>query len=430
MKIAIVGNGGREHAIARTLVRSPQVTEVTCIPGNGGTARLERCTNLSLPIDGSDDFQAIANYCLNHSIDLIVIGPEVPLALGITDILQEHNLTVFGPTRAGAQIEASKAWAKTLMQEASIPTATSATFSDKQAALDYLQTQGAPIVVKADGLAAGKGVTVATTLTEAEAAIADAFSGKFGAAGETVVIEEFLRGQEASILALTDGTTIRPLLSAQDRKRIGEGDTGPNTGGMGAYAPAPLITPALSDRITKEILTPAVNALNRRGITYGGVLYAGLMITPAGDPKVIEFNCRFGDPETQAILPLLETPLENLLLATAKGELSQQEITWKPGACACIIAASAGYPGSYDKGFPISGIADAEGQGAMVFEAGTTLKEETPVTDGGRVLGVAAIAPDHQQAFQTAYSALSAINFAGIYYRRDIGAPVGYQNTP
>ncbi|HBQ97641.1 phosphoribosylamine--glycine ligase [Roseofilum sp. Belize Diploria] len=421
MKIIVIGSGGREHAIAKTLLQSPQVQHVVCIPGNGGTARLKRCENLPLKIDQIDQFQAIADYAKTHAIDLIIVGPEAPLALGITDALQSHNLTVFGPTQAGAQIESSKAWAKALMSEASIPTAISAVFTEEIAARAYLQSQGAPIVIKADGLASGKGVTVAITLEEAEAAIAEAFAGKFGLAGQKVVIEEYLTGQEASILALTDGETIRPLISAQDHKRIGEGDTGPNTGGMGAYAPAPLVTPELSDRINQEILLPTIATLKKWGISYRGVLYAGLMITPEGDPKAIEFNCRFGDPEIQAILPLLETPLETLLLATAQGKLAQQEITWKPGACACVVAASDGYPGSFEKGFPITGIEVAEAQGAIVFEAGTSLNDNRPVTSGGRVLGVTAVGATHDLAFDKAYQAIASIYFQGLYTRRDIG---------
>jgi len=421
VKIIVIGSGGREHAIAKTLLQSSQVQQVVCIPGNGGTARLKGCENLPLKIDQVDQFEAIADYAKTHAIDLIIIGPEAPLALGITDALQQHNLTVFGPSQAGAQIEASKAWAKALMSEASIPTAACAVFTDETAARAYVQSGKIPIVIKADGLASGKGVTVAMTLTEAEQALSEAFSGKFGPAGQTVVIEEYLTGQEASILALTDGETIRPLISAQDHKRIGEGDTGPNTGGMGAYAPAPAITPELSDRINQEILIPTIKTLKKRGISYRGVLYAGLMITPEGDPKVIEFNCRFGDPEIQAILPLLATPLETLLLATAKGELEQQEIAWKPGACACVVAASEGYPGDFGKGFPITGIEVAEAQGAIVFEAGTSLKENHPVTSGGRVLGVTGVGATHDLAFEKVYQAIASINFQGVYYRRDIG---------
>jgi phosphoribosylamine--glycine ligase len=349
------------------------------------------------------------------------VGPEAPLAAGITDYLRQQHLTVFGPTRHGAQIEASKAWAKALMQEANIPTARSAVFNQSEAAIAYVRRQGAPIVVKADGLAAGKGVTVATTVEEATAAIAAAFGGEFGEAGNLVVIEECLTGQEVSVLALTDGITIRPLLPAQDHKRIGEGDTGPNTGGMGAYAPAPIATPALMARIQTDILEPTIATLRQRQIDYRGVLYAGLMITPQGDPKVIEFNCRFGDPETQAVLPLLETPLEDLLLACTQQKLAEQPpIAWKPGAAACVVVAAAGYPGAYQKGLPITGIEAAESLGAIVFHAGTR-KQPTLVTDGGRVLGVTATGDNFDSAIANAYAAVDRIQFEGMYYRRDIG---------
>lgn len=422
MKILVVGNGGREHALAWKLLQSGKVHQVTCVPGNGGTASLARCQNLSLNIN---DFEGMARFALVNGIGLIVVGPEVPLANGITDYLHQHKLTVFGPTRAGAQIEASKAWAKALMREAKIPTANAAVFTDARAAQAYVEAQGVPIVIKADGLAAGKGVTVATTVEAAQAAISAVFKGEFGEAGQRVVIEECLRGQEVSILAVTDGMTIRPLLPAQDHKRIGEGDTGPNTGGMGAYAPAPLVTPALMQRIQAEILEPAIAALRQRQIDYRGVLYAGLMITPTGDPKVIEFNCRFGDPETQAILPLLETSLEDLLLACARQKLADfPPIVWKPGAAACVVVSAAGYPGPYAKGHPITGIDQAEAHAAMVFQAGTQRKPQALIADGGRVLGVTAIGESFDQALAQAYAAVDCIHFEGMYYRRDIGYQV------
>jgi phosphoribosylamine--glycine ligase len=419
VKVLVVGNGGREHALAWRLLQSKKVQQVTCVPGNGGTARLPRCQNL--PLNGND-FEGMGRFALVNGISLIVVGPEVPLASGITDYLRQQSLTVFGPTRLGAQIEASKAWAKALMQEAKIPTARSAVFNQAAAAQDYVRQQGAPIVIKADGLAAGKGVTVATTIAEAEAAIAAAFAGQFGEAGKLVVIEECLTGQEVSVLALTDGLTIRPLLPAQDHKRIGEGDTGPNTGGMGAYAPTPIVTPALMERIQTEILQPTIATLRQRQIDYRGVLYAGLMITPNGDPKVIEFNCRFGDPETQVVLPLLETPLEDLLLACAKQTLeSQPSIVWKSGAAACVVMAAGGYPGEYAKGHPIAGLDAAEAQGALVFHAGTRKQQQTWLTDGGRVLGVTAIGETHDAAIAQAYAAVDCIQFENCYYRRDIG---------
>ncbi len=419
VKILVVGNGGREHALAWSLLRSPQVEQVFCAPGNGGTAVMNRCQNIPLTVE---DFAGIGQFAQAQGIDLVVVGPEVPLALGITDFLQQQNLKVFGPTRLGAAIEASKAWAKALMQAAGVPTARSAVFTAAEPAKAYVAAQGAPIVVKANGLAAGKGVTVADSVEMAQAAIDAAFGGQFGAAGEQVVIEECLIGQEASILALTDGQTIRPLLPSQDHKRIGEGDTGANTGGMGVYAPAPIVTPALMQRIQAEVLEPTIATLRQRQIDYRGILYAGLMITPQGDPKVIEFNCRFGDPETQAVLPLLETPLLDLLLACVEGRLAEQPaIIWKSAASACVVMASAGYPGSYPKGLPIQGLEQAEATGAIVFHAGTKLENNTMLTDGGRVLGVTAVGQTFADAIAKAYAAIPTIQFAGAYYRRDIG---------
>ncbi|WP_414528205.1 phosphoribosylamine--glycine ligase [Nodularia chucula] len=419
MKVLVVGNGGREHALAWKLLQSPQVQQVVCVPGNGGTASLERCHNLPLAVD---DFAGISTYALENSISLVVVGPEVPLAQGITDYLQSQGLMVFGPSKAGAQIEASKAWAKSLMAETGIPTAKAAVFTEATAAKSYLKTQKIPIVVKADGLAAGKGVIVATTMAQAETAIDTIFQGEFGTAGNVVVIEEFLLGQEVSVLALTDGITIRPLLPAQDHKRIGEGDTGENTGGMGAYAPAPIATPELMTRVQTEVLERAIAGLTARGIDYRGILYAGLMISPDGDIKVLEFNCRFGDPETQVILPLLETPLEELILACVEQRLgAMPPIAWKSATAATVVAASGGYPGKYDKGKVITGIPEAETAGVTVFHAGTKLHQEQIVTDGGRVLNVTGIGATFPQAIAQAYNGIKSIQFDGIYYRQDIG---------
>lgn len=427
MKVLVVGSGGREHALAWKLLQSDRVREVFCVPGNGGTAELPRCRNLALSVT---DFEGIGRFALVNNIGLIVVGPEVPLAAGITDTLWTENLTVFGPTQAGAQIESSKAWAKAFMQEAKIPTARSSAFTNREAAIAYVEAQGAPIVVKADGLAAGKGVTVAETIEQAKAAIESAFDGQFGAAGECVVIEECLTGQEVSILAVTDGLTIRPLLPAQDHKRIGVGDTGANTGGMGAYAPAPIVPPDLMQRIEREILEPAIATLQNRGIDYRGVLYAGLMITPDGDPKVIEFNCRFGDPETQVILPLLETPLDRILLACAQQQLEKlPPFEWKSEVCACVVMAASGYPDRYAKGLPIRGIEQAEESGAIVFQAGTALKQKQLLTEGGRVLNVVSTGEDFDSAFERVYGAIEAIEFEGQYYRSDIGYRVR-QATP
>ena len=419
MKILVVGNGGREHARAWKLLQSPQVKQVYCAPGNGGTAILPGCQNLPLKID---DFDGISEFALDSGIEMVVVGPEVPLAQGITDYLRTQGLKVFGPTKAGAEIEASKAWSKELMQVAGIPTAQAAVFNQASAAKSYVRVQGIPIVVKADGLAAGKGVIVATTLEQAEAAIDSIFQGQFGKAGEFVVIEECLTGQEVSILALTDGLTIRPLLPAQDHKRIGEGDTGDNTGGMGAYASALIATPELMAKVQKEVLEPAIANLQSRGIDYCGVLYAGLMVTPTGEFKVLEFNCRFGDPETQVVLPLLETPLEELMLACIQQRLAEiPPIVWKQGVAATVVAASGGYPGSYEKGKLITGIDKAEALETKVFHAGTRLVERNIVTDGGRVLNITAIGDNFQQALDRAYAGIKCIEFEGLYYRRDIG---------
>jgi phosphoribosylamine--glycine ligase len=415
VKVLVVGNGGREHALAWTLLQSPNVERVFCCPGNGGTATLKDCENLPLAVD---NFAEIARAVKEKDISLVVVGPELPLSLGITDYLQQYDIAVFGPTQAGAQIEASKSWAKAIMAEAGVPTAKAETFTEAAAAKAYIQQQGAPIVVKADGLAAGKGVIVAATVEEALAAVDNLFEEGF----VKLVIEEFLEGEEVSVLALTDGKSIVPLLPAQDHKRIGEGDTGKNTGGMGAYAPAPIVTPELRERIEREILQPTIATLSKKGIDYRGVLYAGLMITPEGEPKILEYNCRFGDPETQAVLPLLETPLEELLLACVRQELAQQPpINWQEGSAICVVAASGGYPDAYEKGKVISGIDRAESTGAIVFHAGTKLQERQLLTDGGRVLGITAKGTNFSEAIALVYDAAKLIHFDGIYYRRDIG---------
>ena len=427
MKVLVVGNGGREHAIAWKLVQSPQVTQCYCVPGNGGTATLRKCENVSF---NGEDFEDIAQFCLEQVIDLVVVGPEVPLALGIVDYLQSQQIRVFGPTQAGARIEASKSWAKALMIEAGVPTALGETFTDQASAQAYLEKQGTLMVVKADGLAAGKGVIVAETIAETKRAIAELFAAGF----EQLVLEECLVGEEVSVLALSDGLTVRPLLPAQDHKRIGEGDTGNNTGGMGVYAPAPIAPPALMEQITREVLQPTIDTLRQRGIDYCGVIYAGLMISPTGGIKVLEFNCRFGDPETQAILPLLETPLEDVLIACTEQRLAQfPPLTWRSQhhpksdtntglQCAvCVVMASQGYPGSYEKGKVITGLDQAEAQGAVVFQAGTCLQSGQLLTDGGRVLGVTALGDDFCTAIAQAYEAVAQIEFEGHYYRRDIG---------
>lgn len=415
MKVLVVGSGGREHALAWKLLQSDTVEKVFCTPGNGGTAVLKNCENVPIPID---DFEGILNLIQANSIELVVVGPELPLSLGITDYLQSHNINVFGPNQEGATIEASKSWAKDLMIEGGIPTAKSATFTDKEEAKNYIRQEGAPIVVKADGLAAGKGVVVAMSENEALEAVEELFAQNFN----KLVIEEFLTGQEVSILALTDGLNVRPLLPAQDHKQIGEGDTGANTGGMGVYAPTPIVDSILLDRITKEVLEPTLKTLQKRGIDYRGVLYAGLMITREGEPKTLEFNCRFGDPETQAVLPMLKTSLADILLACAQQKLADlPPFEWQGGSAVCVVMSAGGYPGSYEKGKVITGITEAETHGATVFHAGTKLQGDDIVTDGGRVLGVTCIAENFQSAIDATYSAVKKIHFEDMYYRRDIG---------
>ncbi len=415
MKALVVGNGGREHALAWTLLKSPRIEQVICAPGNGGTATMDNCRNLALAVD---DFPGIVEAVKSNQVDLVVVGPEVPLSLGIVDYLRQHHIAVFGPTKAGAKIESSKSWAKEIMMQAKVPTAKSQTFTDAVAATEYIDQVGVPIVVKADGLAAGKGVIVAKTTEEAIAAVAELLGNDSG----KLVIEEFLPGSEVSVLAVTDGKTIRSLSPAQDHKRIGEGDTGKNTGGMGAYSPVPLVTAKLMTRIEQEILQPTLAALNQQGIDYRGVLYAGLMITPAGEPKVIEFNCRFGDPETQVVLPLLNTPLDEVLLACVEQRLEQlPPLEWKSGSAVCVVAASGGYPDAYEKGKAIAGIAEANQKGAIVFHAGTKLEQDQLVTAGGRVLGITALGNNFSEAIAIAYNAVKSVQFAGMYYRRDIG---------
>jgi phosphoribosylamine--glycine ligase len=419
MKLLIIGSGGREHALAWKLLQSDKVQQVFCAPGNGGTAQLAQCKNIALTVD---DFTGIATFAQTEHIAAVIVGPEVPLALGITDYLQAQGIAVFGPCQAGAQLEASKTWAKELMQSAGVPTAKAVSFNNAAAAIAYVRAEGAPIVVKADGLAAGKGVTVATTLDEAVAAINAAFGGQFGTAGQQVLIEECMLGEEVSLLALTDGITLFPLLPAQDHKRVGEGDTGANTGGMGAYAPVPWVNPALLDRIQTEILEPVLKALQVRGIDYRGVLYAGLMITPEGSPRVVEFNCRFGDPETQVILPLLATPLVDLLFACIEQRLdSVGSLEWLPEVSVSVVMAAGGYPGDYTKGQVITGLSAAAETGAVVFHAGTKTQGDDIVTDGGRVLNVTATGQDFRSALARAYQAIDHIQFDNCYYRRDIG---------
>lgn len=413
MRALVIGAGGREHTIAWKLAQSPEITQIYCIPGNGGTFSLPKCVNVSLTLD---DYEGMLRLAEVQGIGLAVIGPEMPLAGGLSDLLHKVGIPVFGPTQTGAQIESSKAWAKELMRSQGIPTAEFRVFTERAPAKEYVSGKSMPIVVKADGLASGKGVTVAQTLPEALEAIDQVF-------GEhtQVVIEEFLQGQELSVLAVTDGYTIRPLLPACDRKRIGEGDTGPNTGGMGAYSPAPLASPDLMAKIQGTILEPTLECLRQRGIIYKGCLYAGLMISPAGEPKVIEFNCRFGDPETQVVLPLLKTPLEQILLACIAGRLDQlPPFEWHDRSAVCVILASRGYPDKPETGQIISGISKAESLGAVVFHSGTRWRNNQLLSSGGRVLGVTALGTNLEECQSLAYEAVAQIQFDGMYFRRDV----------
>ncbi|MEN9210119.1 MAG: phosphoribosylamine--glycine ligase [Thermostichus sp. DG_1_6_bins_120] len=418
MQVLVIGSGGREHALAWKLLQSAQVTQVYCAPGNGGTRQMHRCQSLAL---AATDIEGLVRFATVQGIRLTVVGPEAPLVEGIVDAFQAAGLTIFGPNRAAAQLEGSKFWAKQLMQEAGIPTPRAEAFTELSAALAYLDSQPFPLVIKRDGLAAGKGVTIAQAREEAVQALQAALAHPGGS--QKVLIEEFIPGQEVSLLALTDGYVCVPLLPAQDYKRIGAGDTGPNTGGMGAHAPADhLVTPELLARIQTQILDPTLKGLQQRGIRYQGVIYAGLMITPTGDPYVLEYNCRFGDPEAQVILPLLETPLEEVLLACVEGRLAQVPLHWKPGYAACVVMAAQGYPDSYERGIPVSGLEAAQATGALVFHAGTRQVGKQILSDGGRVLCITGQGASLSEALSQAYAAVERVQFAGAYYRPDIGS--------
>jgi phosphoribosylamine---glycine ligase len=416
MKVLVVGSGGREHALAWKLRSDSHRPDVFCAPGNAGTAEVA----VNVPI-ASEDLDSIAAWCHREKPDLVVIGPEAPLCAGLADRLGTDGFSVFGPSQAAAQLEGSKLFSKEVMEAAGVPTAGAGRFTDAAAALSYVRKQPLPLVVKADGLAAGKGVTICQTLDEAERAIREAMVDKvFGGAGSSILVEEFLEGEEASILALVDGKTVAMLAAAQDHKRVFDNDAGPNTGGMGAYSPAPVVTDKLWPAIREQVFERTLRELNRRGITYRGVLYAGLMIGPSG-LKVLEFNCRFGDPETQCILPRMECDFTATLKACAEGQLDEQMIRWRTDACVCVVMASGGYPGNYPKNKPIDGLAAAAGmKGVTVFHAGTALKDGKVVTSGGRVLGVTALGADMRAAVQSAYAAADSIRFEGAHYRRDI----------
>ena len=419
MKILVVGSGAREHAMVWKLSAGKNVDEICCAPGNAGIAGIARC----IPIK-ADAVDALADYALLNAIDLTVVGPEVPLCAGIADVFRSRGLAVFGPSKAAAQLEGSKDFAKQFMFRYGIPAAKSATFTDFSSAEQYVRDEfrrSIPgIVIKADGLAAGKGVGVCASLPEALEFLSGCFDGAFGSAGSKVVVEEMLLGEEASIFAFTDGETIRLLASAQDHKRVGDGDTGPNTGGMGAYSPAPVIDDAMTERIKKEILDPFLKGIRAEALDYRGVIFVGIMVTAEG-PKVLEFNVRFGDPETQAVLSRFDGDLAEVMLAVAGKKLSNAEFGWIDDPAVCVVMASAGYPGSCEKGFEITGIAEAEKTGVKVFHAGTALKDGKIVNAGGRVLGVTATGSDIRQAIEKAYRGVDLIHWQGAFCRRDIG---------
>ncbi|AFC33477.1 PurD [Paenibacillus mucilaginosus 3016] len=413
MRVLVVGGGGREHAICWALKKSPKVQELYCAPGNGGIASVAEC----VPI-GVHQFEEIGQFALDKNIDLVVIGPDDPLAAGIVDHLERKNLKVFGPRENAAIIEGSKVFTKQLLKKYSIPTAAYESFEQYDAAAAYLDQLKAPYVIKADGLAAGKGVIIAQSKEEAETALREIMVDKiFGESGNQVVIEEFLTGQEMSILAFVDGETVKPMTPAQDHKPVFDGDKGPNTGGMGTYTPLPHIPQSIIDEAIETIVKPTAKAMVSEGRPFRGVLFAGLMITPDG-PKTIEFNARFGDPETQVVLPRLQTDLLEIFLATVEGRLEEIDIQWSDEAAVCVILASEGYPGSYPKGLPIEGLESV--QDAIVFHAGTAIKDGAVVTNGGRVLGVTALGRDIAEARSKAYAAADGIHFAGKHNRTDI----------
>jgi phosphoribosylamine--glycine ligase len=416
MNILLIGSGGREHALAWALGASPTCDRLFCAPGNPGTA--QEGENVALD---PADHAAVVAFCREHRIGLVVVGPEGPLVAGLVDDLTAAGIKAFGPSRAAAQLEGSKAFTKELCAEFGIPTASFARFTDEAAALAHVRATGAPIVIKADGLAAGKGVVVAETLAQAEDAVAMMFSGGLGAAGAEIVIEEFLEGEEVSFFALCDGTRALPLASAQDHKRVHDGDQGPNTGGMGAYSPAPIMTADLEARVMREIVEPTVAAMRQRGTPYVGVLYAGLMLTASG-PKLIEYNARFGDPETQVLMPRLVSDLAALLLAACEGRLEGAEVRWREDAALTVVMAAKGYPGAVEKGTRIRGIEDAAAlDGVLVFHAGTALDGGRLVASGGRVLNVTALGRTVEQAQARAYAAVAKIDWPEGFCRKDIG---------
>ena len=414
MKILVVGGGGREHAIIKKLKENPQVTEIFALPGNGGIAADAVCVNI-----GAKDIPQIVEFAVSHGVDYAVVAPDDPLVLGAVDALEEKGIPCFGPRANAAIIEGSKVFAKDLMKKYHIPTAQYEVFTDMESALRYLDTAPVPTVIKADGLALGKGVIIAQTRQEAKEAVQSMMQDKvFGKSGDQIVIEEFLTGPEVSVLSFTDGETVVPMISSMDHKRAGDGDTGLNTGGMGTVAPNPYYTAEVAQRCMEEIFLPTIRAMKAEGRTFRGCLYFGLMLTPNG-PKVIEYNCRFGDPETQVVLPLLESDLLTIMQATTNGTLAQTEVKFRDDYACCVILASQGYPTAYEKGYPIS---IPEEIASHVYVAGAAQKDGQLVTSGGRVLGVTAIADSLKDAIREAYAMAETIRFDNCYYRHDIGA--------
>lgn len=415
MKVLVIGSGGREHAIVKTIKKSPRVTELYCAPGNGGIAAEAEC----IPVKATD-IDGIVTFALDRAIDLVMVAPDDPLAMGMVDALEKAGVRAFGPRANAAILESSKVFSKGLMQKYGIPTAKYRVFTNLDKALEYVRSEGAPIVVKADGLALGKGVTVAQTVEEAEAALVEMMlNGKFGASGDQVVIEECMTGPEVTVLCFTDGKTIVPMLSSQDHKRVGDNDEGPNTGGMGAFCPSPKYTPEIAETCMKTIFRPTVDAMLREGRQFKGVLYFGLMLTPQG-PRVVEYNARFGDPETQPILSLLKTDLVDIFEAVIDEKLDVIDIEWESGYACCVVMASGGYPVGHETGYEISGLNDIPGD-ITVFHAGTSLDGGLCVTSGGRVLGVTARGSTLEDAASRAYEGVSLISFTDMHYRRDIG---------
>lgn len=418
MKILVIGGGGREHALAYKVAQSPDVETVFVAPGNAGTAEEHKCQNIDI---AAEDIQGLLTFAQSNQVELTIVGPEAPLVLGITDLFEQHGLKIFGPGKAAAQLEGSKSFSKDFLARHQIPTAAYAVFDAIEPAIAYVKAQGAPIVVKADGLAAGKGVIVAETEQQAINAIQDMLAdNKFGDAGSRVVIEEFLEGEEASFIVMADGKTALPFATSQDHKRVGEGDSGLNTGGMGAYSPAPVVTPEIHQRIMDEVINPTINGMIQDGMPYTGFLYAGLMITKEGAPKVIEFNCRFGDPETQPIMMRLESDLVELVLAALDKSLHTTSISFSEQAAVGVVLAAGGYPEAYAKGQKINGLDAAKQHPGKVFHAGTKTEGEFVLTNGGRVLCATALGNSVTEAQKSAYELVQYINWEEMYFRNDI----------